>query len=67
MRGCWIVGMYGILVGLRVGPGVGIVNVVGGGSGGSTDGVGTGGRATSCCVGGRRVRPDRRMCGVTAE
>ena len=39
MRGCWIVGMYGILVGLRVGPGVGIVNVVGGGSGGSTGGT----------------------------
>ncbi len=29
-------GMYGILVGLLVGPGIGIVNVVGGGSGGST-------------------------------
>ena len=39
MGGCWIAGVYGILVGLRVGPGVGIVNVVGGGSGGITGGA----------------------------
>ena len=31
--------MYGILVGLLVGPGIDIVNVVGGGSGGITGGA----------------------------
>ena len=35
MRGCWVVGMYEILVRLLVGPGI----VAGGGSGGSTGGA----------------------------
>jgi hypothetical protein len=66
MGWCWG-SREGSLVGRVVGLGMGAITGTGGRLGGSITGAGIGGGAAMCFVGERRVQPERRTRGVTAD